>query len=119
MFGEPTGGTVSDLDCLVADLGVVFTKNGPKYKQFTWQGMPVDLFVTTPPQWGLIATIRTGPSAFSQRLVTPRRRGGLLPSHLRVKDGWLWQDGQQVPTPEEADFFAALGIDWIDPWERH
>ena len=92
---------------------------GPRYKRLLYQGVPLDLFSVLPPaQWGVIMVIRTGPAQFSHRIVTPKRYGGLLPSHLRVKDGAVWHGEEMVPTPEEADFLRLLGLEWVEPWER-
>ena len=33
-------------------------------------------------------------------------------------DGALYRDGQVVETPEERDYFAALGLPWLDPVKR-
>lgn len=96
------------------------------------KGIMVDLFMPTPETWGAIATIRTGSAEFSQRLVTSwvkKSRGG------HVHKGRIhlpWQIGEPVAartssnvplgpaldTPEERDFFAALGVDWVEPENR-
>lgn len=80
---------------------------------------PVDLFITTKAQWGSILAIRTGPSAFSKLLVTPRDHGGAMPRGHRQADGFLEhnQDGnwERIWTPEEGDYFEALGLPWWDP----
>jgi DNA polymerase (family 10) len=96
---------------------------GPKSKRlrFTHDGapFPLDLFVVTPPaQWGAVFTIRTGPGDFSKRLVTSRLQYpgyGLMPAGMREHEGSLWDGGRPVPTPEEGDFFAALGLAWLPP----
>lgn len=93
-------------------------KNGPHYKQIELTETVVDLFITTPPQWGVIYTIRTGSADFSRWLVTWKRNGGALPSNMLVRDGLLRMAGGVIPTPEETDFFRALGLDWISPEER-
>ena len=95
-------------------------KNGPRFKQIlTPQGVMLDVFIVRPPaQFGLALLIRTGPADFSQWVVTPRRKGGGLPSHLRVKDGAIWQGSEVIPTPTEADVFRVLGLDFIPPAER-
>ncbi|HID85701.1 MAG TPA: hypothetical protein EYP54_11505 [Anaerolineales bacterium] len=95
-------------------------KNGPRYKQiFTPQGVALDVFIVRPPaQFGLVFLIRTGPADFSRWVVTPRRKGGGLPSHLRVRDGAIWQGNEVIPTPTEADVFRVLGLDPIPPAER-
>lgn len=94
-------------------------RNGDRYVQFFYQGCKVDLFIVKPPaQWGVLYTIRTGPAAFSKRLVTPKKHGGLLPSHLKVKDGAIWDGDEVIPTAEEEDVFRVLGLAWIAPHER-
>ena len=100
-------------------------KDGERYKRFRVLGEidpKLDLFIVRPPaQWGVIFAIRTGPAEFSRRLVTPRKHGGLLPAHLRVKDGAVRRRGnlaQIIETPTEEALFRFLEIDWIPPEER-
>lgn len=96
------------------------TSWGDRYKRAYWQRFACDLFsVVEPAQFGVIFAIRTGPAEFSHRLVTSELHGGLMPPHLHVKGGALWhRDGEMIPTPEEEDLFRALGLAWIEPWER-
>lgn len=92
---------------------------GERYKRLSYRGVAVDLFATQAATWGLILAIRTGPSAFSHRLVTPRRQGGLLPHQFRVADGLRLIDGDElVPTPTEEDVFRLVGLPWIRPEDR-
>jgi DNA polymerase/3'-5' exonuclease PolX len=95
---------------------------GNRYKTLSipeLPGLKCDLFIVLPPaQWGVIFTIRTGPADFSRRLVTKRRYGGLLPSHMRIKDGALWIGEESAPTPTEQSFFEAIGLEWIPPEKR-
>lgn len=93
---------------------------GERYKRLIYDGLAVDLFSCLPPaQWGLLMVIRTGPAEFSKRLVTQKRFGGLLPNHWSVRDGAMWNGlGELVPTPEEADVFRAIELDWIEPEVR-
>jgi len=122
-------------------------KDGPKYKQFklisTRVPINLDLFIANEENWGLILAIRTGPAAFSKRMVTPRRRGGLLHNDYRVHGGYVWRevcseadlacdipmygdnmmelDGDayvKVPMQQEADFFELLLTGWVNPTER-
>lgn len=88
---------------------------GAKLKRVRYRGragtLPLDLFAVTPPaQWGAIVTIRTGPGGFSRRLVTSRLYGGGMPVGMREHEGALWAGGRLVETPEEEDFFHALGL---------
>jgi DNA polymerase/3'-5' exonuclease PolX len=97
-------------------------RNGERFKQF-WvleNNLPLDLFVTDPDRWGLIYIIRTGSADFSHWLVTGQQWGGALPENHQVRDGRLWRVGQDEPldTPEERDVFVALGLEWVEPWER-
>lgn len=140
LFGQPVG-RQNLLDLLVGELlaeGVVGHRldirgrraAGERYKRLVWQhgplaGIGLDLFSVLPPaEWGLQLVVRTGPAGFSQRLVTPRDRGGELPSGHRVIDGAIWQTNdlgapvRAVPTPEEDDVFHFLGLDTIRPEER-
>lgn len=96
-------------------------KNGPRYKQFIVPplGIKLDLFLVLPPaEYGVQLVIRTGPAAFSRRFVTRRAWGGLLPSHLKVHAGAIWDDGRALPLPDEASVFELLGIEWIEPENR-
>jgi hypothetical protein len=66
----------------------------------------------------VIFTLRTGSIHFSRRLVTPWKQGGYLPEGMHVEEGWVWQGSVSVETPEEADFFRAIGMRWIRLEER-
>lgn len=97
-------------------------------------GGPVDLGSS----WGVILAIRTGSAEFSTRFMTARRIGGVLPDDMIVRQGQLFRttDGLMVPvesearhafpasrlvlveTPEEMDFFEAIGLPWVEPEER-
>jgi len=110
---------------ITADLGPN-KRWGDRYKKFAildGSGRPlpftVDLFIVRPPaQWGPIFCIRTGPggerSFNTELMVLARRRG------LRQKDGRLIRlsDKQELQTPTEESYFAALGIPWIPPEHR-
>lgn len=96
-------------------------KWGPKYKAALYREFPVDLYIVTPPaQWGYLSVIRTGSNLFCKRLVTPREKGGWLPSGLFCSDGALWSTstGVVIPTPEETDLFAAIGQPYCPPERR-
>lgn len=129
IFGEAIGDRVenrldTELDALY--LGGAWTldpdlpRNGPRYKRLRHveSGVCCDLFITTAVSWGVIFTIRTGPGDFSKALVTRALRRG-----MKVDEGRLWKvhrDGTRdaIPTPDEAAFFAALGLPYLEPEER-
>jgi len=114
LFGSPNG--YHDLS-----LPLPAVKNGQRYKQYILpEGINLDLFIVLPPaQWGVIFALRTGGAEFSRRLVTSKKYGGYLPSLYMIRDGAVRRrTGEVVPTPEEGDFFALLGLDLIPPQER-
>lgn len=117
LFDQPAG-AVSLLDECLAGLGLHFTKAGPKYKQFGWEGMTCDLFICTPETWAVNATLRTGCAAFSHWLVTPVRQGGAKPGHMEFKDGRLSEAGRVLDVQTEEELFQALGVRWLAPEER-
>ena len=95
--------------------------NGHKYKKIILDAGPqLDLFIVTPPaQWGVIFMIRTGPAEYGHAIVTPRVHGGLLPSHLRVREGAIWlNELAPLETPEESDVYNLLGIPYVEPEAR-
>ena len=117
MFGDIVGQR-SMLDEALNDMGMPRTKDGERYKQFVWEGFPVDLFIATRETWGCVATIRTGSALFTHWLVTNRRQGGGCPSHLRFSEGRLTDGVKALDTSEERLLFEALDQDWIEPVDR-
>lgn len=114
-FGNPVG-QHSLFDPAHMELGEV-KKNGSRQKQILLpEDIHVELWIVLPPaQFGLIFAIRTGPADYNHWLVTPRRYGGALPSHLTMRDGALWNGKDLVPTPEEEDFFREIGVPMTAP----
>lgn len=93
-------------------------KVGPSAKLLRCQGIPVDLFVVRPPaQWGVIFALRTGPGDWNTRLVTDCKSIGRR-VNLGQVEAWTSQGWQPVATPEEPDFFKAIGQPWLEPPER-
>ena len=134
LLDELVGGLLLD-----GVLGKRLDKNGrpaigPKYKRLTYRDFALDLFVGTPENWGVLLAIRTGPASFAHAFVTNvghmtrpayagaehRPRPGLLPSGMRVGDGnqLFGPDGRVIATPEEEDFFRAIGQPCLEPWRR-
>ncbi|MCH8978294.1 MAG: hypothetical protein IH945_03510 [Armatimonadetes bacterium] len=102
---------------------------GEKYQRLLYNGSPIDVFCVTPPaQWGFQMAVRTGPRDLSRWYFTPRCYGGAMPPGKIADAGSLWigekkdkkivHKGDQLKTPTEEDFFAALYIDWVPPTER-
>ena len=125
--------TTVELDCFDNPIGVrslfhpeamelgELKKNGPRHKQI-WlpaHEIHVELWIVLPPaQWGVILTLRTGPADFSMWIVTPRHKGGALPSFLKIQDGAVWNGKSALDVPEEQDFFRLLELPFMDPRER-
>jgi len=102
--------------------GFEFNKNGENYKKFFYVSYQiwVDLFLTTPEQWGIIYMIRTGSADFSHKMVTSKQQGGYMPSNYRVDSGRVWHVADKEPfkTPEEKDIFDLWGLKFIEPKNR-
>lgn len=97
-----------------------FIKGGDHQQQYELDLCVLDLYLTSPEQWGVILALRTGPAEFSHKLVTPKRVGGYLPSYLKVKNGRVANrsDDSTYDTPEEIDFFRVIGMMYLPPEER-
>jgi len=82
-----------------------------KYAQIILdEGINLDLFITTPEQWGLIFMIRTGSAQFSKRMVTE------IKPYFRVEGGFLLnRAGMILPCYEEKDFFKQTGREYLPP----
>jgi DNA polymerase/3'-5' exonuclease PolX len=115
----------------LAGLGVLDRlSGGQKYQKLrdTASGMQVDLFITTPDQWGLLMVIRTGPADYSQWLVTEARRRGFHSGGLRLWHGSGHPKGTEcmcertgetpIPTPTEESVYATLGLPYVRPADR-
>lgn len=81
------------------------------------ESVPLDLFMVTRETWGAQLAIRTGDREFSHMLVTPAPSGAMPPG-MRLQDGRLRRGEQVLDTPEEPDFFAALELPLLPPYER-
>lgn len=136
LFG-PTGDveTRNLMDAFAPPEGFRMLRNGTLYKQAEHleTGLRIDIFLGTERNWGGLLTIRTGPRDFSQALVTLARRRGLQVSggyYIHRHPTKLDENGKAIPcqfgdecamilpTPEEGDFFRALGIAWAEPGYR-
>lgn len=95
---------------------------GDRYKKFWCKlndelgEIQVDLFLCTARNWGALFTIRTGPAAFSQALVTRIKHQ----TPYRQQAGYLVnvETGEVIDTPEERDYFRLAGVGWVEPSRR-
>ena len=110
-------------DALIAQGGNILHA-GPKSIGLEIEGCRVDVWLANKQNYGCKLAIRTGALDFSKWLVT-HKPAGACPRALIFDDGSLWRGDHAIggtvtliPTPEEADLFAALGLAWIPPEER-
>ena len=118
------------------------TRWGDRYRGLAFRGFAHELFIADPAGTNLGPTlaIRTGPSAFSKRLVT-----GLLRRGLRNHQGYVWAcepcpscsdaesargiacprcDGtrllpvRRLSVTDERAYFELCGVGWREPHER-
>ena len=117
MFGLEAG-QESLLDGYISSQFKVI-KGDKKYKKIDLGGIHIDVYIQPDPAtWGVNMVIRTGCDEFSTWCVTSRRNGGALPGYMKVHAARLWSGGMLVETPEEEDFFRAIGLRWIPPQGR-
>lgn len=100
--------------------GFEMDKDGENYNKFFFvrYQISVDLFLTTPEQWGIIFMLRTGSADFSRMMVTSRQKGGYMPSHFKVEGGRVWNGKDVLETPEEIHVFKAWNMEFIMPKDR-
>ena len=125
MFGEGQVNRLAERIDWLLGAGVlaphpIDPKRGERYSKLLHadSGLQVDIFSASAETFGLIFLIRTGPAAYSQRFVTDLRRRG-----LHVAGGQLHRGGlgcgayecELVPTPEEADVYAAARWPFVKP----
>ena len=120
LLGEPSEYT--ELDALLDNFPLTFTKRGRKMQQFWFDGatMPfyVDLFLPDADTWGVVYMMRTGCPAFSKKMVTRQAWGGYKPDIYEVDNARVWQNGTALATPEEEIIFDLWGMNWIAPQKR-
>lgn len=122
LFG--TTETVSLFEQLYAEVpqsgAIVPIMGGSRLKRFTFRDTQCELFVMfSPSQWGMGMVIRTGPSDFSHRLVTPKSQGGWLPDGCRVHDLGIYHAiSGLIETPTEESVFDAIGRPYQEPGAR-
>jgi len=138
---------VGDLEFVIVpkdefSMGIAFPEgfkglvtNGTRLKRFKYpeSGIQIELHVTTLADYGRILAISTGSSVFSHGLAVQWNRRGLCGTMdgLRYKrecdhKGSTWRikpEYKNCPTlPHslftEEDFFAFIGIEWIEPQKR-
>lgn len=87
---------------------------GPKYQQVQFGGVSVDLFSAPAESLGWILVLRTGPKEWLLRLLVALRTQGVT-----AESGRLYRGIQPIPTPTEHEVFAAAGLPFVAPEDRH
>ena len=77
-------------------------------------GIGIDLFSTTPENWGMALVVRTGPSEWNIAMMAAFQRLG-TPAHAY---GGVTVNGTEVECPTEQRVFDLLGIPYLQPGER-
>jgi DNA polymerase/3'-5' exonuclease PolX len=123
LFGMETE-RLSELDDRLNALAVHLTKDGKRYKQFSWppatSDYQVDLFIADADNWAYILMLRTGDAAFSKSMVTPHALGGLKPDPLYLAGGYVqtqWPH-KVIPVPDEEELFRLWNLDYVPPAQR-
>jgi len=90
---------------------------GPKNKLLVHvpSGIGVDIFSTTQECWAVSLVVRTGGAETNKRIATEA-----------LKKGWRWHAyGRGFTTPDgeiicrsEQEVFKAVGLPYLEPWER-
>ena len=109
--------------------------NGPRLKRVMFDGIQIDLFLTSERDYGRILAIRTGSSNFSHQELAVRwrelgwcgTRDGLrrIDECVRTKSKWELKPeykGKETLPPifqTEYDFFNFLKMKWVPPTERN
>lgn len=77
------------------------------------QQIYLDVFLTTPEQWGTIYLIRTGSSDFNTALMAHAKRIG-----RPCAEGYFSVCDVRCEAREEADVFDLLGLRYVEPKQR-
>jgi DNA polymerase/3'-5' exonuclease PolX len=110
------------------------TVNGPRLKRFVYHdSTQIELYITSPHDWGRIFAIRTGSSTFSHiNLATQWNRLGWCGTHdglrrkkecdkkstWKLKPEFKMDPTLPPPFTTERKFFEFLKIAWVDPVGR-
>lgn len=78
------------------------------------QGIKVDIFTTSPEQWGLTLAIRTGSADYTRFALMV----GLKKVGCKSIEGMVMRNRKMIPIREEKELFDLLGIDYLPPEKR-
>lgn len=107
------GGAIPSV--LIKQLDAKITKNGALIKQFTIDGIQVDLIHATKENWGIRMLRWTGSAAHNIKLCTQARKLGMK---LAVSQGLLSKEGELLEAKTELKIFGLLELDYVAPEDR-
>lgn len=84
-----------------------------KYTQRRVNGHIIEVAIAQPNNYGCLEIIRTGNSEFSHKLMKIALSRG-----FEQRGGFLYRGDKLIRCAEEKDYFAALGIPFIEPHLR-
>lgn len=99
----------------IMGLGQV-TMSGNKIMRVMARGIQVDLYFAAEETWATLLLIRTGSVESNIRLCTMAKKRGW---HLAASgDGLFDEYGQRIAGDSEESIYKALGLRYLEPWER-
>jgi DNA polymerase/3'-5' exonuclease PolX len=91
---------------------------GPKNKllRHVGSGIGVDVFSTTEECWAVSLTVRTGGEATNKEIASRAIERGMR-WHAYGR-GFTMDDGSELVCHSEEEVFQAVGLRFLEPWER-
>lgn len=90
--------------------------NGPKMARLRYKGAQIDIYYATEETWATMLLIRTGSKESNIRLCSIAQ-GRSWKLHANG-DGLFDSGGQRIAGDTEESIFRALGVAYLEPWER-
>lgn len=112
---------IDEFSLACASLGK-FIKGRPvgKYLRImlNYYNIALDLFMTTPEQWGYIYLLRTGSADFSKTMVKRLKDMGYYMQGGQLYRSNLSPDQAPIPVPDEQTLFKLAKMDYVEPEKR-
>lgn len=90
--------------------------SGSKLKRLDYNGVQVDLYYADQDTWATLLLIRTGSKESNIRLCSLAKKKGW---HLSASGAGLFNEtGERVAGDTEESIYVALGLAYVEPWER-
>jgi len=89
--------------------------SGPKLARVDLGEIELDVYFATEETWSTLLLIRTGSKENNIRLATAAKRKGL---RLAASGDGLFKGDERIAGDSERSIFEALGLRFLDPWER-